>query len=152
MRRKCLKLAGIGFLGGMLLGNLIAWFSGGTLVNGRMMAWTGSPSASVVIQTLLSGLLGAIAMGSVVVHEIESWSLLRSAVVHYLIIEVSYLITACVLGWYQGLTDLLIILGIQLAAYAIIWLIMYRIYKGKVQQLNELLEKNRGENTPRQPG
>ncbi len=143
MRRKCFILSVIGFLAGMIMGNLIAWLSDGELVNAKIAEWCGSDIGAVVIQTLLSGLLGAIAMGSVVIHEIERWSLLRCAVVHYLVIEISYVAIATVLGWYDSSTELLIILGIQLVAFVIIWLIMYLRWKAQVRELNELLAKNR---------
>ena len=143
MRRKCFILSGIGFLSGMLMGNLIAWLSGGTLVNTKIAEWCGSETGSIIIQTLLSGLLGAIAMGGVVIHTIESWSLLRCAVVHYLLIEISYVVIATILGWYGSLTELLIVLGIQLIVFAIIWLVMYQRCKAQVRELNELLAKNR---------
>ncbi len=145
MRRKWFILSGIGFLAGMIIGNAIAWLSDGELVNARIAGWCGSAVGAVIIQTLFSGLLGAIAMGGVAFHDIESWSLLRCAAVHYLVIEVSYVAIATVLGWYGSLTELLIILGIQLAVYAIIWLIMYLRWKNQVQELNELLAKNRSE-------
>ena len=84
-------------------------------------------------------------MGSAVIHDIESWPLLRCAVVHYLIIEVSYIAIATILGWYVSLTELLIILGIQLIVFVIIWVIMYLRWKTQVRKLNELLAKNRSE-------
>ena len=138
-------LSGIGFLAGMLMGNLIKWLSGGTLVNAGIAGWCGSDIGAIIIQTLLSGLLGAIAMGGVVIHDIERWSLLRCAMVHYLLIVISYVVIATVLGWYASLADLLIILGIQLIAFVIIWLIMYLRWKARVRKLNELLGKNRSE-------
>ena len=143
MRRKCFILSVIGFLAGMLMGNLIAWLCGGKLVNTRIAEWCGSDIGAIIIQTLLSGLLGAIAMGGVVIHDIERWSLFRCAVVHYLLIEISYVVIATVLGWYGSLTELLIILGIQLIVFVIIWLIIYLRWKARILELNELLEETK---------
>ena len=143
MRRKCFILSVIGFLAGMVMGNAIAWLSDGELVNARIAGWCGSDIGAIVIQTLLSGLLGAIAMGGVVIHDIERWSLPRCAVVHYLLIEIPYIVIATVLGWYDSPTELLIILGIQLVAFGFIWLIMYLRWKAQVRELNELLAKNK---------
>ena len=42
MRKKITVLAGIGFVAGVLTGNLIAFLTGGTLVNARALEWTGS--------------------------------------------------------------------------------------------------------------
>ncbi len=145
MRKKCLILSGIGFLIGLLVGNLIAWLSDGVLVNEKIAAWIGSDVASVVIQSLLSGLLGAISMGSAVIHEIENWSLARCATVHYLLIETAYTITALLLGWVHSLPEYLITVGIQLVIYIMIWLIMYFRYKVQIRELNVLLSAEQTE-------
>ena len=143
MRKKLFILAGIGFLLGIVAGSLIAWLTGGSLVNARLAAWTGSGAASVVLQTLISGLLGAIAMGGTVVYEIERWSLTACSVTHYLMTEVSYVAIALLLGWVESLEGLLVMLAIQLVIYVIIWLIMYRRYQAQVRELNQLLEKSK---------
>lgn len=148
MRKKILILSAIGFVYGMIMGNLIAYFTGGTLVNSYLAARTGSEAASVLLQTLLSGLLGAIALGSTVVYDIERWPLLLTSVVHYLILEISYVIIALALRWVTSPQGLLIMLGIQLVVYLIIWLIMYFRYRRKVRELNRLLRESRGQEPP----
>ena len=152
MRKRFFILAGIGFLLGMITGNLIAWFTAGTLVNARLAAWTGSDAAAVSLQTLISGLFGSIAMGGTVVYEIERWSLTACSVTHYLMIEISYVVIALLLGWVESPKGLLIMLAIQLMVYVIIWLIMYWRYQAQVRELNELLKKNKseGEKPPRE--
>ena len=45
MRKTFFRLAGIGFFLGMIMGNLIAWFADGTLVNTRLAAWLDSRMA-----------------------------------------------------------------------------------------------------------
>lgn len=143
MRKRFFILAGIGFLLGMLTGSLIAWLTAGTLVNARLAAWTGSDSAAVILQMLISGLLGSVAMGGTVVYEIERWPLTACSVTHYLMTEVSYAAIALLLGWVESLNGLLIMLAIQLVIYVIIWLIMYRRYQAQVRELNQLLEKSK---------
>lgn len=143
MRKKLFILAGIGFLAGMIIGNLIAWFAGGSPVNHQLAEWLGSNAAAVIVQTLLSGILGAIAFGGMLVHEIERWPIALSCVVHYLLIEVTYVPTALLLKWIEGPTELLITVGIQTVVYFIIWVIMYLRYKAEVRKLNELLKKGK---------
>lgn len=155
MRRKALILAAIGFLPGVVMGNLIAWFSGGTLVNTKLVPLMGSDAGAVILQSLLSGLLGAIAMGGVVVYKIERWPLALSSVVHFLLIVITYVSIALTAGWIQSAKELFIMLGIQLTVYFIIWLIMYLRYKAQVRELNELLAQSREpgrEETPSGPG
>lgn len=145
MRKTFFRLAGIGFFLGMIMGNLIAWFADGTLVNTRLAAWLDSDFGSVALQTLLSGILGAVAMGGTVVHSIEHWPLALSCIVHYLLIEIPYIGIALTLGWVTGLPELLWMLFIQGSIYFLIWLFMYLRYRAQVRELNELLKKNRQE-------
>ena len=50
---------------------------------------------------------------------------------------------ALLLGWVSNIETLLVIFGIQLVCFFIIWLIMYAVFKKQVKELNELQEKNR---------
>ena len=142
MRKRILKLVAIGFLGGMVMGNLIAYLTGGSFVNQKLLSLYGSEAGSVILQTLLSGLLGAIAMGGTEVYELERWPLALSSLTHYGMIVVTYTAIALSLGWVGGAAELLITIFIQTAAYAAIWMVIFLRYKRKVRELNELLEKS----------
>ncbi len=147
MRKRILKLVAIGFLGGMVMGNLIAYLTGGSFVNQKLLSLYGSEAGSVILQTLLSGLLGAIAMGGTEVYELERWPLALSSLTHYGMIVVTYTAIALSLGWVGGAAELLITIFIQTAAYAAIWMVIFLRYKRKVRELNELLE-NSNRNDP----
>ena len=142
MRKKITVLAVIGFFAGALMGNLIAWLTGGTLVNARLLAWTGSEALAVLVQTLLSGFMGAVAMGGVLLHEIERWPMALSAAVHWLLIEAVYVPVALGLGWVENGTELLIMMIVQLVVYLIIWVIMFLRWRAQVKQLNRLLKES----------
>ena len=45
---------------------------------------------------------------------------------------------AHLLGWETGILDTLIMAGIQIIAFFIVWLIMNAIYKSQVKKLNEI--------------
>ncbi len=147
MRKRILKLVAIGFLGGMVMGNLIAYLTGGSFVNQKLLSLYVSEAGSVILQTLLSGLLGAIAMGGTEVYELERWPLALSSLTHYGMIVVTYTAIALSLGWVGGAAELLITIFIQTAAYAAIWMVIFLRYKRKVRELNELLE-NSNRNDP----
>lgn len=151
MRTRFLKLAAAGFLLGMVIGNGIALLTGGRLAGSFLIEKLGSEVWAVALQTLLSGLLGAIAMGGVMLHEIENWSLARSAVTHCLLIIAAYVLTALALHWVESLTELLIMVSIQLVAYYIIWVIMFLRYKAEVRRLNELLKESRETDREKEP-
>ena len=100
---------------------------------------------------LLGGIPGAIAMGSVVIYDVEKWSVLRATVTHFLVAMGAILFGCFVLKWLEpGSKPFWIMLGIELIAYILIWLIMYTCFRAKVRKLNELLKENRKKDNPPQ--
>lgn len=142
MRAKLLKRAGLGFLMGVVMGNIIAWFFGGTMLDPALVTRMGGEIRAVVIQTMVYGLYGAAAMGGTVLYEISGWPLALSSVLHWLIIAVLYVPMALLLGWASSAADLLVMEGFELVGYFLIWLIMLLRYKASVRELNELQQKN----------
>ena len=147
MISRTLIRAGIGFLIGIAVGNFMAIIigyattGGAVLFSEELLARTGSVAGALLLHNLMSGLYGAIAMGGVSLYEIESWGLLKIAVIHYLIIAVTFYPIAAIAGWDFGSpASNLIFSGIQAVAYAIIWLVMYVHYKLEVKELNQMLE------------
>ena len=130
----------LGFLLGTAIGNLIAWFFG-SYVSSMLVARMGSVPAAILVQSLVSGLYGSFALTGTLFYDVEQWSLTRSSVMHFLVIAVLYVPTAMFLGWANSATEILIVEGILLVAYFIIWLVIYLRYKKKVRCLNEMLNK-----------
>ena len=52
-----------------------------------------------------------------------------------------YVPTAMFLGWADSAVEILIVEGILLVAYFIIWLVIYLRYKKEVRSLNKMLNK-----------
>jgi len=150
MTKKAFKLAAIGFVMGMIAGNVIALITSYASL-GRpipyseyLLAKAGSPVLAFIIQTLLSGVLGAIAMAGSVLYELDSWGMTKVVIVHYLMIIVTYVSIGLALGWFRF--DLLTIafsIAMMAAAYFMIWLIMYLRYKREVNKLNRLIGKKK---------
>ena len=140
MRSRMIRRIILGFLLGTAIGNLIAWFFG-SYVSSMLVARMGSVPAAILFQSLVSGLYGSFALAGTLFYDIEQWSLTRSSVMHFLVIAVLYVPTAMFLGWANSATEILIVEGILLVAYFIIWLVIYLRYKKKVRSLNEMLNK-----------
>lgn len=130
----------LGFLLGAAIGNLIAWFFG-SYVSSVLVARMGSVPAAILVQSLVSGLYGSFALAGTLFYDIEQWSLTRSSVMHFLVIAVLYVPAAMFLGWADSATEILIVEGILLVAYFIIWLVIYLRYKKEVRSLNKMLNK-----------
>jgi hypothetical protein len=132
MYKKAILLGLLGYIAGCIIGLCFALSS------------EGFGLTSSLPQILLGGIPGAIAMGSVVIYDVEEWSILRATVTHFLVAMGAILFGCFVLGWFKPWsTSFWIMLAIEFAAYLLIWLIMYRCFRAKVRKLNELLKENR---------
>lgn len=152
MLRKTLKRAGFGFLLGIAIGNFMAVLFFPGIVSASLLEKAGSLRAAFLWQSLLSGLFGAASFAGTSLYEIESWSLLRTAIVHYLIIEVVYLPLAFTLGWIATATEALIFTLAGAVAYLIIFLILWAIYRAQVRKLDEFHRNQQGTQTNNDTG
>ena len=119
-----LKRAGFGFLLGMVAGVFIvigmSFAAGGSIaLPDKLLVMMGSEAGALLAQVLISGLFGAIPWAGISFYELDSWGLLKQAVVHY----ASYTVAFMILGYAAG------------------WAIMYMRYKAETKELNELLQE-----------
>ena len=148
MLLKTLKRAGIGFLLGMVIGNIIpllggAWDENGFIpASNLLIERVGDITLAIFIQNIASGIFGALCFGGMSLYDIEKWPLALATVSHCGIIIVAFLPIAILLGWVYSLTDILIMIGIQIAVFFMIWLIIYMNYRKQVRELNELNSQN----------
>ena len=152
MKKKVFKLALIGFFLGMLIGNLISYLSCDksaqplVIVSPVLVERTGSVRAAMIVNTLLSGLLGAAAWAGVIFHdpEVFDWGLTKAAVYHFLLIMAFNIPIALYCGWCPpDPVSILIWTGIMAVSYFIVWLIMFLIYRKETAELNELMKNNK---------
>lgn len=148
MLKKTLKAAGIGFLIGVVVGNLIAILTGNSDTSGVTFASSqlldmagGSGTTAMLLQSLFSGLYGAVCFAGMSFYEIERMPLAIATALHCALIVLLFIPIALLLGWVSDIGTLLIISGMQLIGFFIIWLIMYFGYKKQIRELNEM-QKN----------
>ena len=149
MLKKTLKAAGIGFLLGIVIGNLIAFLTGNsdtggiTFASAKLLEMAGGNAViAMLLQSLFSGLYGAVCFAGMSFYEIERMPLAVATALHCALIVLLFIPIALLLGWVSQIETQLIISGIQLVCFFIIWLIMYAGFKKQVKELNELQEKN----------
>ena len=161
MKSKIMKLALIGFVLGMLIGNLISFLSHDksvtplVIVSPVLIQRTGSVKAAMIVNTLLSGILGAVCMAGTIFHDPEEfdWGMTKAAVLHFLLILAVNIPIALYCGWLKpGFLNMLIWVSVMALAYFIVWLIMYFRYRKETEELNRMLNKNKAAETdPKQP-
>lgn len=148
MLKKTLKYALIGFLIGIVIGDVIAIITGSsdtggvTFASHKLLDMSGGNGVvAMLLQSLFSGLYGAACFAGMSLYEAERMSLAAATALHCAIIVLLFIPISLLLGWCGGITEILIIAGIQLVVFFIIWLIMWAAYKKQVNELNEM-QKN----------
>lgn len=147
MLKKTLKAAGIGFLIGMIVGNVIAFLTGNSGTGGVTFASPqlldmagGSGTVAMLLQSLFSGIYGAVCFAGMSFYEIERMPLAAATALHCALIVLLFIPIALLLGWVSDIGTLLMISGMQLVGFFIIWLILYFGYKKQIRELNEMQE------------
>ena len=153
MLKKTLKAAGIGFLIGMIVGNVIAFLTGNSGTGGVTFASPqlldmagGSGTVAMLLQSLFSGLYGAVCFAGMSFYEIERMPLALATALHCALIVLLFIPIALLLGWVSDIGTLLMISGMQLVGFFIIWLILYFGYKKQIRELNEMQEHFQNKN------
>lgn len=148
MLKTIIRKAELGFSVGLLLGDGIAMLSGSlgagelVLVSGKLLDMTGNIALAFLIQSILSGLYGALTFGTMVFYDIESWPLTVATAAHALVVIGTFVPLSRFLGWASDdPIGFLIMIGCQILGFLIVWIIMYSIYKKQVKELNELQEQ-----------
>ena len=136
MRKKAILLALLGYVIGCLIGL------------GFSLSSEDFSLGKALPRILLGGIPGAVAMGSAVIYDVERWSLLRATTTHFVIVMGVICFGCFVLDWFEPWsTAFWIMMAAEVVAYFIIWLIMYKGYRGQIRKLNEML-KNSTEEPP----
>lgn len=157
MLAKTLKRAGIGFLLGIVIGDLIALITGNSSTDGVTFASKqlldmagGNGVIAMLLQSLFSGLYGALCFAGMSLYKSERLPLAAATALHCAIIVIFYIPIALLLGWLSGIAEILIVAGMQIVVFFIIWLIMYFAYRKQVRELNELTRKKNSETKARE--
>ena len=103
----------------------------------------------MLIEIVGSAVFGIISMGGSVCYDIESWSLIRATITHYVTVMIAFLIADFVLGWFPHSVLLVITIAMTII-YIIIWFVMYSIGKKNINEMNADLERFREKEIPDQ--
>lgn len=150
MTKIVIKRLIIGFVLGAIIGNAIAMITG--IFYGEFTIITGTLKNSVglvggiLLQSLLSGLIGMAGIGGMSFYDIEIFSLLSSTIAHFVSIMVSFTIAYFSLGWGdRNWLVYLIMFLMEALIFLIIWIVMYNQWKKTVNEMNEDLVKYKEE-------
>ncbi|MCR4590802.1 MAG: DUF3021 domain-containing protein [Lachnospiraceae bacterium] len=143
---KIIFLSSIGFALGVIMGTIITAVTATMSINDGTMyicapeftLLIGDELKAFAIQSVVSGLIGAVNFGGTVAYSIEEWSLVRATSTHFVLCMTSVFTGGFFLKWFSldNLPEILITFLVMMAAYIMIWLIMYLRYKAEINEIN----------------
>ena len=122
--------------------------SGGPIVLAILYGILGATGAvealsptEVCLGILTITLLAFIAAGMTAIYQMEQLPLPIMILLHGGALYIAYILTYLINGWLQNsLVPILVFTGIFVVSYALIWLIVYCVEKGKAEKANKLLK------------
>ena len=139
MKKELLFRLFIGFLGGVVLSYFITIYP---CVPGLTERF-GNEVTAVVIQTVLSAILGAGFAGCSLIWEKDEWSLLKQTGIYFSIASVLMMTVAYVCEWMEhSVKGVLSYFGIFLGIFIVVWLVRYMIWKVRISKIKEGLQNN----------
>lgn len=144
MVKRVLKFAGIGFLVGAALCNFITIITanGSLPVTPALVGRIGDARLAMLLQFFLSGLYGALCMAGVLLYDADRLPLAAATLLHCLTCIIPFAPLSLFLGWSDGIGAVLIMAGFQIAAFFVVWLIIYARYRAEINKMNEIQKHN----------
>lgn len=151
MKKKILHRMAIGFPLGVALSYGITIIISLFLADGyyapcvpELTDAVGSELGAVILQALLSGLMGAGFGAASLIWEYDTWSLTRQTGLYFVIISLILLPVAYICHWMaHNLWGILSYFAIFAVIFIFIWLVSYLIIKKNIRQMNKCLHKKK---------
>lgn len=151
MKKKMIQRFFRGIPIGVTIGYLIAilislgWGNGNYLPCApELIRFTGSEIRAVILQTVLSGILGAGFSASSIIWEMDSWSIVKQTGIYFAIVSAIMLPVAYLTYWMEhSIIGFFSYFGIFIVIFVIIWIIMFLIGRYNVGKMNEKLFQTR---------
>ena len=116
-----------------------------------LVFFTGSEVKAMLLQTMLSGILGSVFGGMSFIWEIERWSILKQTAVYFLSVSIPMMGISYLLYWMEhSLSGFLLYFLIFVMVFFVVWLFNLAMYWIKIRKMNQNLnvEKKGNEEIP----
>ena len=116
-----------------------------------LVFFTGSEVKAMLMQTILSGILGSVFGGMSFIWEIERWSILKQTAVYFLSVSIPMMGISYLLYWMEhSLSGFLLYFLIFVMVFIVVWLFNLAMYWIKIRKMNQNLnvEKKGNEEIP----
>lgn len=106
-----------------------------------LVFFTGSEVKAMLLQTMLSGILGSVFGGMSFIWEIERWGILKQTAVYFLSVSIPMMGISYLLYWMEhSLNGFLLYFLIFVMVFFVVWLFNFAIYWFKVRRINQELD------------
>lgn len=147
MKKKVISRALLGFPVGILIGYVITILISLLFAKGyyspcvpELVEAMGNEIHAVILQAVLSGLLGSAFSASSIIWEIENWSIAKQTGIYFVVTALVMMPVAYALNWMEhSFTGFVKYFGIFIIIFIIIWFIQYMFWKKKIEQINSKL-------------
>ena len=150
MKKEFARRVFVGLLGGIVISYLIT--IGISIAIGDGSYYPCVPSlierfdnevTAIIMQTVLSAVLGAGFAGSSIIWEMDEWSLLKQTSIYFGIVSVLMMTIAYICEWMEhSVKGILSYFGIFVAIFIAVWIVQYLIWKVRVSRIKEKIQKN----------
>ncbi len=91
----------------------------------------------VILQTVLSGILGAAFGAASVIWEKDSWSLAKQSAIYFAVASLAMFPIAYLAEWMEhSITGFLIYFAVFAGIFAIVWISQYLLWKKRIKKIN----------------
>ena len=103
----------------------------------------GSEVTAVIIQTLLSAILGGGFSAASIIWEKDEWSLLKQTGIYFGIVSVLMMTVSYICEWMEhSAKGVLSYFGVFVAIFIVVWIVRYVIWKVRISKIKDKLQKN----------
>ena len=148
MKKEIMSRIFIGLLGGIVICYLITIGISIVIADGNyypcvpsLIERFGNETTAVMIQTVLSAVLGASFAGSSLIWEKDDWSLLKQTGIYFAIVTVLMMTVAYVCEWMEhSVFGVLSYFAIFFVIFVIVWVIQYMFWKRRISRIKSKLQ------------
>lgn len=148
MKKNILKRVITGFPSGIAIGYIITIIISLTLGDGMfhscapiLAAKYGNEINAVIIQTILSAVLGMTCAGASVIWEMDHWSIVKQTGLYFAIVSAAVMGVAYICEWMEhSVTGFICYFLIFFAIFVVAWMVQYFIWKHRISRLKPKIE------------
>ena len=102
-----------------------------------LVLFTGSEVKAMLMQTILSGILGSVFGGMSFIWEMERWSILKQTALYFLSVSIPMMGISYLLYWMEhSLSGFLLYFLIFVMVFIVVWLFNLAVYWFKLRRMN----------------